>query len=152
MKRTNSYSTYLDNLDRNLNEYLVKRAPALPKAWKETIVKVTPWVTLIVLILALPLLLTVLGIGAAVAPLSFAGGLGAGLGYVVSMLLLAVAVVLEAIAFPGLKNRSIKGWRLVYYSTLLSALSSLFKFDLLGAIIGPLISLYILYQVKEYYK
>jgi hypothetical protein len=43
-------------------------------------------------------------------------------------------------------------WKLIYYVALVSAVSSLLRFDLFGLIVGTAISLYFLYQVKSYYK
>lgn len=139
-------------LENQLNELLVKKAPALPTAWKDTIVRLAPWITLIVMILALPAILALLGLGTVLAPMSYMGGLRTGINYTVSLLITVASIVLEAMAIPGLFNRSRKAWYLVYYSTLLGALSSLIEFNLTGLIIGTLLSLYILFQVKSYYK
>lgn len=139
-------------LENQLNELLVKKAPALPDTWKDTIVRLAPWITLIVMILALPAILALLGLGTVLAPMSYMGGLRTGINYTVSLLITVASIVLEAMAIPGLFNRSRKAWYLVYYSTLLGALSSLIEFNLTGLIIGTLLSLYILFQVKSYYK
>ena len=139
-------------LENQLNELLVKKAPALPTAWKDTIVRLAPWITLIVMILALPAILALLGLGTMLAPMSYMGGLRTGINYTVSLLITVASIVLEAMAIPGLFNRSRKAWYLVYYSTLLGALSSLIEFNITGLIIGTLLSLYILFQVKSYYK
>jgi len=65
---------------------------------------------------------------------------------------LAISVVLEFLAVPGLFKKTRQGWNFVYYSALVSVLYSLVSFNLGGLIIGALISFYILFQVRTYYK
>ncbi len=141
----------LNQLETTIDLYLVKKAPALPPNAKEAIVKFGPWIILVLFILALPLVLALLGLGTFLAPFSFLGGVGAGFNYILAMIVLAVTLVLEALAIPGLFKRTNKAWYLVYYSVLLSALSSLLQLNLFNFLIGSLISLYILFQVKSHY-
>lgn len=49
------FKSYMNQLEDLLTEYLVKKAPALPANVKEVIVNFAPWITLILVILALPL-------------------------------------------------------------------------------------------------
>ena len=83
---------------------------------------------MILLILAIPALLAVFGLGALILPFSVVGGAGFGLTYVLSLVLTVVTLVLEAIAIPGLMKRKASAWRLIYYSTLISAVHSLILF------------------------
>ncbi|MEK7162008.1 MAG: hypothetical protein AAB729_04965 [Patescibacteria group bacterium] len=53
---------------------------------------------------------------------------------------------------PGLFARKIQGWRLAYYAVLVSTLGQLLHGDIIGAIIGIVISMYVLFEIKEYYK
>jgi hypothetical protein len=145
-------SAGLGQLEATLEEYLVKKAPPLPPNIKEAIVQWGPWITLVLLVLSLPALLALLGLGALLAPVSFMGGARAGAGYMLSMLTLAVVLVLEGMAIPGLMKRQMSAWRLMFYATLVSAVSSLLSGNVLGMILGTLISLYLLFQVKSYYK
>lgn len=142
----------LGKLETQLNLYLVEKAPAIPKEWKELIVKVVPWLTLVFGVLALPAILAVLGLGALVMPFSFMGGIGYGTGFTVSWVLSLVVLALEFLAIPGLFKRSRNAWNLLFYATLIGALSNVVTFNLAGLIIGTLLSLYLLFQVREYYK
>jgi hypothetical protein len=139
-------------LEEFLELYLVKKAPALPPDIKEAIVKFGPWVILILMLMTLPLVLTFLGIGAALTPFSFAWGVSRGFSYLISMILSLIMLILQAIALPGLFKRSLKSWYLVFYSTLVYAVESALTFSLGGLIIGVPLSLYILFQIKEYYS
>jgi len=153
MTNTNSTTNPFSQLENLLEEYLVKKAPfTLPANWKEAIVKFAPWISLILMIVALPAVLALFGLGAVLTPFSYLGGLRAGFGYTFGLIVSAVSVVLEAIAIPGLFKRTRQGWNFVYYATLVGVVENVLHFNIGGLIIGSLLSLYILFQVKEYYK
>ncbi len=142
----------LTSLEDMLNEYFGKKAPALPDNVKESIVKFAPWLTLIVLIISLPAVLVLFGIGAVFMPFAYMGGVHMGTTYTLSLIILAVSLVLEALAIGPLMKRSKKGWNLVFYSTLISLVSSLVAFQIVNLIVGALVSFYILFQIRSYYK
>lgn len=152
VKPTKDYKEYLGDLEKLFEEYLLKKAPALPDGAKEAIVKFGPWITLIMMILAAPLLLAALGIGTFLSPFAFMGGLNAGFGYITGLIFTVVVIVLELIALPGLFKREMRSWRLMYYVTLLNAVHYAISFNVGNLVIGTLISMYILFQVREYYK
>lgn len=149
---SNDLKSSLSQLEDLLEEYLVKKAPSLPNDVKEFIVKFGPWITLVILIISLPAILFVLGIGAIFSPFAFLGGASTGVSYMLAMIVLAATVILEAVAIPKLLRRERAGWNLVFYASLLGFVSSILKGDIVGTIIGTLISMYILFQVKSYYK
>ena len=77
---------------------------------------------------------------------------------------LAIAVlivqgVLYLLAFPGLRDRKKKGWDYVFYAALVSVVYSVVSLftgynavsGFLGAIIGALISFWLLFQVRSAY-
>ncbi|OGK08966.1 hypothetical protein A2767_03030 [Candidatus Roizmanbacteria bacterium RIFCSPHIGHO2_01_FULL_35_10] len=142
----------MKQLEDLLHEYLVKKAPALPTNIKETIVKFAPWAILVIFILTLPVILFVFGLGALMVPFSFMGGVTAGTNTVITFVFSAVQMVLEAMAIPGLFKNSRNAWNLVYYATLVGAVQYVVTFNLGGLLIGSLLSLYILFQVREHYK
>ncbi len=146
----------LGGLEKTLNEYFGKKAPQLPGNVKDIIVALAPWFTLIGLILSIPLVLIAFGLGAMVAPVSFLAGPQAGLSYgvnyMVAMVVLAVSLVLEALAVPGLFSRSIKGWRFAYWAALVGFVSNLVQFNVVGGLIGAVIGFYFLFQIRDRYK
>lgn len=148
----------LGQLEETLELYLVKKAPfQLPTSAKELIVKLAPWITIVVMVIALPGILAVLGLGALGGILTGLLGPLAAAQYASSMtftvIVLLVSVVLELLAIPGLFARSIRGWRLVYWATLVSGVASLLSFaTFFNGVISTLIGLYFLFQVKSYYK
>jgi len=146
------YKSYLGDIERLADEYLVKKAPALPDGIKEAIVKFGPWILLIIIVMTAPLILGFLGLGTFMMPFSYLGGLRMGTGYTVSMIFTFVITVMEIIALPGLFKRAKAGWTMMYYKTLVTAILNIVVFNLGGLIIGTLLGLYVLFQVKSYYK
>ena len=94
--------------------FLKKIGYQLPASAKEALVKIAPWVTLIVLVLSIPAILAVFGLGSFVASMSAAYGVSLGMRYYLGIAVLAVQMVLMAMSIGGLMKREIKGWRFVY--------------------------------------
>lgn len=151
------FKSIMGQLESNLDEYLGKKAPQLPKEWRELLVKVAPYLAIIGVVLGVPGVLALLGLGTFIVPLGTFGGLVTGrpflgFGYLINVLFLALMIVLEALSISPLFKRSKIGWRYMYFATLVGAVQNLINFNLGGLIIGTLLSLYLLFQVKEYYK
>lgn len=133
-----------------LDFYLVQKAPfQIPDAGREWIVKFGPWISLVLLILSLPPLLFVLGIGTFLIPFA---GVGYARGFGFFTLLLIVEIGLLVAALPGLFDRKMTGWNLLFYSQLVSIAVSLLTGSIVGGLLFGLISLYILFQVRPLYR
>jgi hypothetical protein len=150
--------SHLPGLEGFFDTYLHLKAPfQLPAKAKEFIVKYGPWISLVLLIIAavtvIPLLVLALGLSVIALPFQAAAGSihTTGVGYLHLLISLA-AMVLDGIAIPGLLKRKLSGWRLLYYASLLSALGSLISLDIVSLIVGLIVSMYILFQIREYYK
>ncbi len=128
----------------------MKKAPIqIPDNAKEWIVKYGPWITIVILVLTLPLLLAVLGIGTVLMP--FAGiGYATGFGFVAIGLLIEIG--LTVMALPGLFARKMSGWTLLLYARLVSVVANILSGAVVSALLVGLISLYILFQVRALYK
>lgn len=147
------FMSQVGKLEDTLETYLVDKAPfQLPTGAKEFIVKYGPWIALVMLVLSLPMILLAFGLGALVAPFALLGGVQAGVGFGLGMIFSLGMIIIEAIAIPGLFKRKLSAWRLMYYSTLLGGIQALISFNLGGLVIGTGLSLYILFQIKSYYK
>jgi len=142
----------LSQLEDTLKVYLVDKAPGLPAGVKEFIVKWGPWISLVLLVLALPALLFAFGLGTLVAPFAFLGGVQAGMNFGLGMIFSTIVLVIEAIAIPGLLKRSMGAWKLMFYASLVSAVQALVSFNLGGLVIGTGLSLYVLFQIRSLYK
>jgi hypothetical protein len=133
-----------------LDFYLVQKAPfQIPDNAKEWIVQYGPWITVVLLVLALPPLLIVLGLGAALMPF---GGIGYATGFTYLTIVLLAQLGLMVAALPGLFARKMSGWQLLFYAQIASFVFSLLSGALVGAIVGALISMYLLFQVRSLYK
>jgi len=139
-------------LEAIFDEYLVKKAPfQIPAKGKEIIVKISPYLIIIFAILAIPVILVGFGLSAMLAPFALLGGYYS-VAALISAIFSLVAFVIEIMAVPGLFARTKKGWRLVFYASLVSFAGSILAFNIIGGIIGAIIGWYVLFQVKELYK
>ena len=142
----------MNQLMKMLDEYLVKKAPALPKNIKDVLVKFAPWVSIITLVLALPAVLAVLGMGGLVSGMMWATNYGYGGGYWLATVVLIVSLVLQGLAIPGLFARTKNGWDMSFYATLVGAVHNLVTGSWVSLIVGTLLSWYFLFQIRSYYK
>jgi hypothetical protein len=133
-----------------LDYYLVKKAPVqIPDNAKEWLVRYGPWITIVLLVLALPGLLFLLGLGTVLIPF---GGVGYATGFGYLALGLIVQLGLTAAALPGLFARRMSGWNLLFYARIVGFVATMLAGSIVSAIVGALISLYILFQVRPLYK
>lgn len=141
---------YLSKLETTLNLYFGKKAPPMPENIKEFIVKYGPYLSVIVLIMALPAILLALGLTGFMMPFAYTRSFRSV--FSISTLISLVAMVLEIIALPGLFKRAKKSWTYMYYASLVTLLGSLLSLNLSSLIIGGAISFYVLFQIRSYYK
>lgn len=142
----------MDQWMKSLEEWFAK-LPALPKGATDVIVKIAPWLALIFGVLGVLGSLAATGILAVVSPLVLlGGGVGLAVGGVVGGILALVSSVLMLVAFPGLRDRKMAGWKWSFYAEVVSVASSVVALNLFGAVIGALIGFYILFAIKSYYK
>ncbi|MDP3957357.1 MAG: hypothetical protein Q8Q10_02540 [bacterium] len=146
----------INQLETMLDRYMVEKAPfTLPLEVKEFIAKVAPYLIIIFAIMALPLILTALGLSAAFTPFAMMGG-GWGLGWgfrtMVSLAVAVITVVMEVMAVPGLFKRTKGAWRLLFYVSIVSLVGSILSVNIVGGIISAVVGWYFLFQVKELYK
>ncbi|MFC1627404.1 hypothetical protein ACFL18_02535 [Patescibacteria group bacterium] len=139
-------------LENTLELYLKKKAPPLPKNVKEMVVSFAPWINVILILIAAPALLAVFGFTAKIAPYAYWAGARLGGMYYISLAFLGITLVLRVMALPGLFSRSMGGWKMLYYSTLVNLVYSAFNYNLFSGVIGAVVGLYFLFQVKASYK
>jgi hypothetical protein len=128
-----------------------KKAPHLPANVREILVKIAPWIALVFGILGV-----IAGLGAVgISPVAAIGGVGNSVFLIVSGVLTIVSSVLMLMAFPKLQKHQYGGWRLLFWSEIVSVVASLLGItaaSILGAVIGALIGFYILFEIRSYYK
>jgi hypothetical protein len=139
-------------LDKVLTEYLVKKAPPLPESAKEFLVNFGPWISLVLGLMMLPVVLAALGIGAVLSPIAMMAGVRVGPGYWLGPIVAIGQMGLQFAAIPGLLKRQLSGWKLAFYGTLVGGVYYLVGLNFISLIIGTGLGLYVLYQIKSYYK
>lgn len=142
---------WLDELEVKLEEIFTKKVWQLPTKVKDIIVKILPYLSVLALVVIIPLVLSLIGL-TMFSPFAYMGGFRAGIGYSVSIIFALVTGVLAIIIVPGLFKKEKKAWKVMYWISLINAVSNLLKMDLGGLIIGTGLSWYVLFQIKEYYK
>jgi hypothetical protein len=151
VKKMNS----LNQLAKTLDQYYAK-LPALPKGGKDFIVSIASWLALIFGLLAILSAVSAFGIFSFMSPFAVVAGIGRyAFAGILSTIILLVQGIIELMAFSPLKTNQVKGWNLMYYSLILSVISSITYLSVssvISALIGALIGYYFLYQVKSYYK
>jgi hypothetical protein len=123
---------------------LVQQSPvALPESFAESLVRWTPWVSLVFL-LPVSLFVLCLSLGASVV-----GGL-LGVAHGAWSLIAAINLALTALSLPGLFRRTRRGWALLVASRALALLQHLLALSVLGAALSAL-CLWAAFQIKKRY-
>lgn len=139
-----------DDLINSL-ENVYKSVPNLPANIREVLVKIAPWIAIIFGVLGIIAGLGVLGLS----PVGLLGGVKSGATLLIGGVLTIVSSVLMVMAFPKLNKKEYGGWKLLFWSEVVSFVGSILSFSMgsiIGAIIGVAIGLYLLFQIKSYYK
>lgn len=167
----------MKQLEKSMDEYLVKKAPfQIPESGRKLLVEWFPWLSLIFGLFALFAAKGLwdlansgaVELGNALNEYSRSLGIDTGVNtidygtlFYVAMFALVLQGVLMIGAFPGLRARSkSRGWNLVLFSVVANFLYGIFYIftdsgtlgNLLGSVIGVVISLYLLAQIKSHYK
>lgn len=166
----------MQQVENKLNELLVKKAPFhLPDNAKQGIVKVLPWLVLLLGVLMAVAAWSVFQAATVVdrwsslaSELSVTYGVGS---YVnplmtpllwVSLLILLVEAVLYFAAYPSLEKRQKKGWNILFWVALANVAQGIVHsiaysgaYFNIGSVVlsllGSLVGLYLLFQIRSYY-
>ena len=144
---TNKSADIIDTMGEWFDKF-----PAMPKNGREVLVKIAPVISLIFGNLGILVGISGLGILTVFSPFAFLGGYGGyGTGFVVALIYL-VGSALLLMSYPGLKAHKYKGWKLLFWSEVVSLIGGLVSMAIISAIIGALIGFYLIYQIRSYYK
>ena len=144
----------LVDLENKLVE-VSKKLPQLPDSVGEFLVKYGPYLMIVGVVMGVIGILTSFGLMAAFSPMireSYRYGYNYGTHFSVYGILGLVSMVLSAIAIPGLLKRSKAAWNLMFYASLVTAISYLVSMNLGSLIIGMAINWYFLFQIRKFYK
>lgn len=160
----------MEKLETQLDDMLVKKAPVqLPENGRRGLVSVLPWLTLIGGVLMLWSAWSLWQLVAWVDSwANLANSFGAAYGYAtpvtvspliwVSLVILLVEAVLFFVAFPALRDHKKKGWDILFWVSIVNVAESIVQAiaytnfgSLVMSLLGSLIGLYLLFQVRAYY-
>jgi len=117
----------------------------LPIAWKDFMVKVIPWL----IILLIPVYILTIGYSAFGSLFSaFTAHLLASL----AMLCVCVGLICNLLSLSGMFKRRREGWVYNYYAFLFFLLSDILYLQFFEALLSFLIFGYLLFQIRGYYK
>lgn len=150
-KQTNSPMDAVSNIESYLEE-LVAKFPKMSEKLGEIIVSIAPWLTILSLIMLVPAILAIFGMGDFFGPLTMMSGVSYGYSIVISSIGSIVTFILYAMALSGLFKRQNSAWTKMFWAYLVSLIVNLLNFELGNLIIGGLVGAYVLFSVKKYYK
>jgi len=138
-KQTNSIVTSLEKIFKDL--------PHLPENIREVLVKIAPWLALVFGAFGVLAGLTAMGFS----PFAMFGGVRTGMMVFLTGALTIVSSVLMLLAYPKLAKKQYQGWIYLFWAEALNAVYAVLIVSV-GSILGVLIGLYILFEIKRYYK
>ncbi len=151
---TNELTKMLTDLEKILNETFGKKAPKMPQSVVDFLVKYGPYLMIFGVVLTAIGIFQTIGLVNGLAPIGRWSGYnyGFGPGFWIMEILLLIPLVIEIMAISPLMKKEIKGWRLLFYASLISTVIGIFRLELVETLIAAVISWYILFQIKKEYK
>jgi hypothetical protein len=145
--------TQFPQIEEPLEKFFTKTITfVLPTNVKEFIVQYSPYIGIVLGLLLLPFVLGVFGLAGFAGMMGAAAGIGFGIGYYASIATAIAQIVMYFLAYTLLIAKKKEGWNLMVYSNILSVVVGVFTATLIGSLLGAAIGLYVLFQVKYYYK
>ena len=130
-----------ENLTKFLDLYLVQKAPSLPKNIKDFVFKWLPLFNKISIGLCCFISLFVI-LSIFFSPISG----------ILTLISLIITVFYSIQAINGLSKNEYSGWENIYKSVLISSVIKILAGDFVFSVLFTAISLYVLFQVRSYYK
>ena len=133
------------------------KTPHLPENARQTLAKIAPWFALIFGVLGIFGILSAGAIGSMLS-LSFLGGGLMQISWAVTVVAGLFASVLELLAYKPLTKREKKRWNYLFYGTVLTTAAAIINLalgygsDAVGTIIGTVIGLWLLFEVRALYR
>jgi hypothetical protein len=153
-------ASFFGQIDDYLHDFLVERAPELPENVKETFVKFMPIINMVVIFTSIysaflsiyyVLLLQKMNIlSSGVFGYGYLGQ-GNALSSGLSIAVYGFVLYFLCKAQMGLQAKQSSAWKFLVFAQLINTVIAILSFSL-PWLFGNLITLYILYQIKSYYK
>ncbi len=135
-----------------LEDMLGSKAPIqIPGKVRFLMAKFSHWLVMGMMILVLPGQLISLGMRAAMLPFASLAGTDSSLKLAFALATLLFLIVILILALPGLQSRKVAGWQLLMLANGVNMAYGLLTGSIVGPILGSLIWLYVLFQLRRYY-
>jgi hypothetical protein len=162
----------LQPLENSLNDVFVKQTPALPAGGKKWLVEYLPWINLILGLFTLYTAYLLWHWAHYTNSLiNYANSLSSiygsqpvvvnrlGFGVWLGVVVLVIEAILYLAALPAIRNKRKSGWDLLFYALLINVVYGVVILftdyggigNLIGAVIGSGIGLYLLFQIRASY-
>lgn len=142
----------LDDIEESLYTYLNEKVPHIPDDAKETVVKYLPYAVILFIIGQISSILAFFHVNTLFDGLGYLYSSNSGPIGVVGIILLGMAIFLEATALPLLFRRIRYGWRLLFYAILLTQINEIINLNIINLLFSGLVILYILFQTRDRYR
>ncbi len=140
-----------NNMMKTVEDWFMK-LPPLPPQVREFLVMIAPWVSLILGVLGVLGSLAAFGISTVASPLiAMGGGIHAAGGLIVASIISLLSSILLLVAVPGLMKRRLQGWTFLFWSEVLGLVGAVVTLSIVGVVFS-IIWLYVVFQMKSYYK
>ena len=134
------------------DEFLGSRAPIqIPGKVRFLMAKFGHWLVMGLMVLVLPGQLISLGMRAAMLPFASMAGSDSSLKLAFALAMLLFLIVILIMALPGLQSRKVVGWQLLVLANGINLVYGLLTGGIFGPVLGALIWLYVLFQLRRYY-
>ena len=135
-----------------LDDLLGNRSPIqIPGKVKFLMAKFGHWLVILLMVLVLPGQLIGLGMRAAMLPFASMAGTDSSLQLAFALATLLFLIVIMIMALPGLQTRKVIGWQLLVLADMINLAYGLLTGGVVGPVLGALIGLYVLFQLRRYY-
>lgn len=135
-----------------LDEFMGSRAPIqIPGKLRFLMAKFGHWLVMGLMVLVLPGQLISLGMRAAMLPFASMAGSDSSLRLAFALAMLLFLIVILIMALPGLQGRKVVGWQLLMLANAINLVYGLLTGGIVGPILGALIGLYVLFQLRRHY-
>lgn len=131
-------------------EPIFAKFPAFPENIKDLLVQIAPYLAGLIVVLGGLSILSIFGMGSSLNALGYSA-YGSSWNMWLSILSLGASAFISLLAFKPLQNKEKKGWNYMYYISLIGFATNVISFNIFGALIGGLLSFWILFQLKSRY-
>lgn len=143
---------FLDDLEEKAYSYFTDKVPSIPAEAKDTIVKFLPYAVILIILAQASAIISFFQVSTVFDGLGYLYSVNPGIVGVVGIIILGLAIFLEATALSFLFKHRLYGWRLLVYAVLLTQINELINLNIINFLFSGLVILFILFQTRDRYR